>query len=153
MKCAKIREQLAWLVLGLLSEAETRKAEVHAAACPACREELARLQSAHRALASAETKPAPVDLTERVLRRLAGRSAPSPRFLGWMPLAAGAALLAAILVAPWMRGPEPLSASEVIQAYNEDFSALSLSGTAAATEAVEPTWGFPTELAAWINSN
>lgn len=153
MKCAKIREQMALLVLGLLSQAETRRIEEHAAACPACQAEMARLQCAHLALASAADQTPAVELTDRVLRRIASRPASRPWFAGWMPLAAGTALLAAVLIAPWARGPEPLSTSEVIQAYNEDYNALSPYGTAATVETVEPTWGFPTELAAWINSN
>jgi anti-sigma factor RsiW len=153
MKHAQIQKRLALLALGLLSEAQAREAAAHAEGCPACRDELARLRAADQALASAETDTVAVDLTERVLRRLTTRPAPTPLWKAWVPLAAGAAVLAAVLLVPWSRGPEPLSTSEVMQAYSEDFTALSLWGTTATAETEEPTWGFPTELAAWINSN
>ncbi len=152
MKCAQVQKRLSALVLGLLPAAEAREVAAHGEECEACREELARMRAAARALASARPEVPAVDLTERVLRRIT-RPAPAPRWNVWVPLAAGAALAAAILAAPWVSKPEPFSTPEMLQAYNEDAIALSLWGTAATTETEDPTWGLPTELAAWINTD
>ncbi|MEW6517103.1 MAG: zf-HC2 domain-containing protein [candidate division FCPU426 bacterium] len=151
MKCESARKRLAGMSLGVLSGPEQRQVQAHVADCAACRGELERMRTAERALSSALEDERPVDLTTRVLARL-DRPASPARLGWWLPVAAGAAVLAAVLVVPWTRGPEPLSTSEVMQAYGEDLNALSLWGTATTSESEEPTWGIPTELAQWINN-
>jgi len=111
------REELLDLALGLLEPAEARALEAHAAACAACREELASLRTTHRLVASLP----PVEAPERgaavlmaAARQAAAASRPRwvmPRWLagGALGLAGAAALALLVLRVQGPPATGPLS--------------------------------------------
>lgn len=96
--CAAVRDQLAELSVGVLSEAERRDVEAHLEWCAACRKEAGELAGAAATLAfSLEPARVPEGLLERVLPQMA-RAARAPAFRRRTRTAASVAVAAMVAV-------------------------------------------------------
>jgi anti-sigma factor RsiW len=73
MKCSHIRNMIAPYVDDELTPDEKKIFTSHIQNCPACRQELEEVQSVHELFASAETYPAPLGFTTRVMAHLEER--------------------------------------------------------------------------------
>ena len=72
------QDRLLDLAYGELSPREAREVEAHAASCPACRAELARIRETRRIMAALPDEPAP-EAGERLLLAAAREAARASR--------------------------------------------------------------------------
>jgi anti-sigma factor RsiW len=103
MGCERYQKQLMDAALGGLEPGRETEVRAHVAECGACREEFERQQrlvlAMDRAIdAVAAVEPSP-EFTARVRTKIAEQPAPTPSwFGGWVPVAAGALAVLALVV-------------------------------------------------------
>ncbi|MBW1917516.1 MAG: zf-HC2 domain-containing protein [Deltaproteobacteria bacterium] len=91
--CQSIQELLSAYMDDELPLTQKEMIQAHLAICPACRQELARLEHLWQALANLPETAPPSDLVEGVLARLPRQAAP-----WWRSLALAASLLVGIML-------------------------------------------------------
>ncbi len=132
MKCRKPESWLARYALGLLSDRQAERARSHLARCGDCAAALAKLEKSARRLQREWEAAPPPGLPERVLAKAGDLRPPASPVLRWLPAAAAAAVLAAVLAWPLLfRNSPHMTTQEVVNSYSEDMESLGLVGNEA----------------------
>ncbi len=106
-------DQIADLILGLVTEEEARETRDHVKACDECAARGRQIESERSLMSKALSVPAPPELASRILRAVDGRPSGRRAWMAGVPLAAAAVLFVAIIATLLFR-PQPGAETEYL---------------------------------------